>query len=95
VGLVVGLLQLVLLVFVLFLLARLVLDWVQYFARDWRPTGFALVVAEIVYSVTDPPLRLLRRVIPPLTIGSVRLDLAFMILMLGWWFLLSWHPLLA
>jgi YggT family protein len=95
VGLVVGLLQLVLLVFVLFLLARLVLDWVQYFARDWRPTGFALVVAEIVYSVTDPPLRLLRRVIPPLTIGSVRLDLAFMILMLGCWFPLSWPPLLA
>jgi YggT family protein len=95
VGLVVGLLQLVLLVFVLFLLARLVLDWVQYFARDWRPTGFALVVAEIVYSVTDPPLRLLRRVIPPLTIGSVRLDLAFMILMLGCWFLLSLLPLLA
>jgi YggT family protein len=95
VGLVVGLLQLVLLVFVLFLLARLVLDWVQYFARDWRPTGFALVVAEIVYSVTDPPLRLLRRVIPPLTIGSVRLDLAFMILMLGCWFLLSLLPRLA
>jgi YggT family protein len=95
VGLVVGLLQLVLLVFVLFLLARLVLDWVQYFARDWRPTGFALVVAEIVYSVTDPPLRLLRRVIPPLTIGSVRLDLAFMILMLGCWFLLSLLPLRA
>jgi YggT family protein len=95
VGIVVGLLQLVLLVFVLILLARLVLDWVQYFARDWRPTGFALVVAEIVYSVTDPPLRLLRRLIPPLTIGSVRLDLAFMVLMLGCWFLLSLLPLLA
>jgi YggT family protein len=95
VGIVVGLLQLVLLVFVLILLARLVLDWVQYFARDWRPTGFALVVAEIVYSVTDPPLRLLRRLIPPITIGSVRLDLAFMVLMLGCWFLLSLLPLLA
>lgn len=94
-GIVVGLLQLVLLVFVLILLARLVLDWVQYFARDWRPTGFALVVAEIVYSVTDPPLRLLRRLIPPITIGSVRLDLAFMVLMLGCWFLLSLLPLLA
>ncbi|HEY0216516.1 MAG TPA: YggT family protein [Cellulomonas sp.] len=88
-GLIFGLLRLVVLIFVLFLLVRLVLDWVQYFARDWRPRGAALVVAEAVYSVTDPPLRLLRRLIPPLTIGSVRLDLAFMVLMLGCWFLLS------
>ncbi|HEY0189233.1 MAG TPA: YggT family protein [Cellulomonas sp.] len=84
-----GLLQLVVLVFVLLLLVRLVLDWVQYFARDWRPHGAALVVAEAVYSVTDPPLRFLRRLIPPLTIGTLRLDLAFLVLMLGCWFLLS------
>jgi YggT family protein len=89
VGLVFGGLRLVVLVFVLILLVRLVLDWVQVFARDWRPRGVALVVAEAVYTVTDPPLRFLRRLIPPLTIGSVRLDLAFMVLMLGCWFLLS------
>lgn len=88
-GLVFGGLRLVVLVFVLILLVRLVLDWVQVFARDWRPRGAALVVAEAVYTVTDPPLRFLRRLIPPLTIGSVRLDLAFMVLMLGCWFLLS------
>jgi YggT family protein len=86
---VLGLLQLVVLAFVLVLLVRLVLDWVQYFARDWRPSGPALVVAEVVYSVTDPPLRALRRVIPPLTLGAVRLDLAFLVLMLGCSFLLS------
>lgn len=84
-----GLLQVVVLLFVLLLLVRLVLDWVQYFARDWRPRGAALVVAELTYSVTDPPLRALRRVIPPLTLGSIRLDLAFLILMLGCSFLLS------
>ncbi|MFF1528737.1 YggT family protein [Cellulomonas sp. NPDC058312] len=86
---VLGLLQLAVVVFVLILLVRLVLDLVQNFARDWRPTGAALVVAEIAYSVTDPPLRALRRVIPPLTLGPVRLDLAFLVLMLGCSFLIS------
>ncbi|VTR76471.1 YggT family protein [Cellulomonas hominis] len=85
---VLGLLQLVVLAFILVLFVRLVLDWVQYFAREWRPRGAALVVAEVTYSVTDPPLRALRRVLPPLSLGSVRLDLAFLVLMLGCWFLL-------
>jgi YggT family protein len=68
--------------FFVVLIARLVLDWVQAFARDWRPRGPLLVVAEVVYSVTDPPLRALRKVIPPLQLGSVRLDLAFLVLFL-------------
>jgi YggT family protein len=68
--------------FFVILLGRLVLDWVQAFARDWRPRGALLVVAEAVYTVTDPPLKALRRVIPPLTLGAVRLDLAFLVLML-------------
>lgn len=68
--------------FFVVLLGRLVLDWVQAFARDWRPRGALLVVAEAVYTITDPPLKALRRVIPPLTLGAVRLDLAFLVLML-------------
>ncbi|GAB3446199.1 YggT family protein [Phycicoccus ginsengisoli] len=68
--------------FFVVLLGRLVLDWVQAFARDWRPRGVLLVVAEAIYTVTDPPLKALRRVIPPLTLGAVRLDLAFLVLML-------------
>jgi YggT family protein len=68
--------------FFVILLGRLVLDWVQAFARDWRPRGALLVVAEAVYTVTDPPLKALRRLIPPLTLGAVRLDLAFLVLML-------------
>jgi len=75
-----SLLYFVVLVFFLILLVRLVLDWVQFFARDWRPSGIALVIAEVTYSVTDPPLKALRRILPPITIGSVRLDLAFMVL---------------
>ena len=80
---------LVVLVFFLLLLVRLVLDWVQYFAREWRPRGIALVIAEATYSVTDPPLRALRRIIPPLTLGTVRLDLGFLVLMLACSFLLN------
>ncbi|WP_169165795.1 YggT family protein [Cellulomonas taurus] len=90
-----GVLQVAVLLFILVLFARLVLDWVQVFARDWRPRGAALVVAEAVYTVTDPPLRWLRRIIPPLTLGSVRLDLGFMVLVLGCWFLLSILGVLA
>ncbi|GEA88244.1 YggT family protein [Cellulomonas cellasea] len=80
--LVAQLLYLVVFVFVILLLIRLVLDWVQFFAREWRPRGVALVIAEATYTVTDPPLRALRRILPPLTIGTVRLDLAFLVLML-------------
>lgn len=86
--LVAGVLALIVQVFVLILLVRLVLEWVQVFAREWRPRGFMAVVAEIVYTITDPPLRALRSIIPPLTIGSIRLDLAFIALFLICWILL-------
>jgi YggT family protein len=72
----------ILLIFFIILIGRLVLDWIQVFARDWRPRGFVLVIAEGIYSATDPPLRALRRVLPPLTIGQVQIDLAFIVLFL-------------
>jgi YggT family protein len=71
------------------LLFRLVMDWVFQFARDWRP-GRAMVVAlEATYTVTDPPLKLLRRFIPPLRLGGVALDLSFFVLMIIMWILIS------
>lgn len=82
-GLLLDLLGFVLLVFFLLLLGRLVLDWVQVFARDWRPTGIVLVISEAVYSATDPPLTAIRRVVKPIRIGRVQLDLAFVLLFLG------------
>lgn len=75
--------------FFVILLGRLVLDWVQAFARDWRPRGPLLVVAEFVYTITDPPLKALRGVIPPLTLGTLRLDLAFLVLMVATSLLMS------
>ena len=80
---------LVVVLFLIFLLARAVLDWVQFFARDWRPKGVSLVVAEAVYTVTDPPLRLLRRLIPPLRLGTVAIDVAYMVLFAVCWVLLA------
>ncbi|MFN8096799.1 MAG: YggT family protein [Dermatophilaceae bacterium] len=71
------------------LILRLVLDWVQVFARDWRPRGPVLVGAEAVYTVTDPPIKALRRVIPPVRLGSVAIDLSFLVLMLAISILLS------
>ena len=72
----------VLWLFFIALLIRLVSDWIQVFARDWQPKGLLLVVLEAMYTVTDPPLRAIRRVIPPLRIGSVALDLAFIVLII-------------
>jgi YggT family protein len=68
--------------FLLLLIGRLILGWVQAFARDWRPRGVVLVIAEAVFTATDPPLRFLRRYIPSLRIGTVALDLSFMLLFL-------------
>ena len=79
-GFVFGFLAFVVFLYLILLFARLVIGWIGVFARAWRPSGPLVVVLEVVYSATDPPLNLLRRVIPPLTIGSVRLDLGFMIL---------------
>ena len=68
---------------------RFIVDWVQVFARSWTPTGPVLVALEVVYSVTDPPIRALRRVIPPLRLGSVALDLSFIIVLVGAYLLLT------
>ncbi|MFN8076346.1 MAG: YggT family protein [Kineosporiaceae bacterium] len=70
-----------LLLYLIALFARMALDWIRVFAREWRPRGPVLVGAVGVYSLTDPPLRMLRRIIPPLRIGQVALDLAFMLLL--------------
>jgi len=71
---------LVLWLFFILLIGRLILDYVQMFARSWRPRGPLLLVAEAIYTVTDPPLRALRKVIPPLKVGSITLDLSFLVL---------------
>ena len=70
----------VLTIYLVVLVGRMIFGWVQVFARDWRPTGILLVLAEAIFTVTDPPLKFLRRFIPPLRIGMVAMDLSFMVL---------------
>jgi len=69
--------------YVYVLIGRLIFDYIQMFARSWRPTGVVLLVAEAIYTVTDPPLRTLRRVIRPIRLGTVSLDLSFLVLIIG------------
>lgn len=71
---------LLLFLFWLLLLSRLVTDWVRQLAHGWRPGRASAVGLEVVYSTTDPPLRLLRRIIPPLRLGGFSLDLGFILL---------------
>ncbi|MFB7890822.1 YggT family protein [Microbacterium sp. NPDC056044] len=89
VQLIAAILNLALLLYVFVLLSRLVLDWIPFFNREWRPRGAGLVAAEIVYTVTDPPIRLFRRFIPPLRVGAIAIDFGFALTMLLCFILLS------
>lgn len=67
--------------YLLVMLVRMVLDWVRFFSPQWRPSGVVLFLANLVYALTDPPLRWFRRFIPPLRLGQgVALDVGFMVL---------------
>jgi YggT family protein len=81
VSVIAGIVHLVLLIYIFVLFARLILDYIPLFNREWRPKGFGLVVAEAVYTVTDPPIRFFRRIIPPLRIGGLSLDFGFALTM--------------
>jgi YggT family protein len=72
----------VLSIYLLLLIGRLIFSWIQQFSRSWSPSGLVLVIAEACFTATDPPLRLLRRYIPVVRLGSVGLDLSFMLLFL-------------
>ncbi|MEU4206261.1 YggT family protein [Rothia terrae] len=82
-GYVFALLTIAVYLFYIALILRLVFDWVQMFSRYWKPKGVVLVVASAVYAVTDPPMNALRRLIPPLRLGAVGLDVGFLILVIA------------
>jgi YggT family protein len=68
--------------FWLLLIARIVVEFISSFSRDWHPRGVTVVILEVIMTITDPPVKLLRRIIPQLTIGAVRLDFSIMVLLL-------------
>ncbi len=84
----------VLYLYLLLLLGRLIFSWIQAFSRSWSPRGPVLVVAETVFTATDPPLKFLSRFIPVLRLGSVALDLSFMVLFFAVLILIYLVPLL-
>jgi len=63
--------------------ARFILDLVPMLARNWRPRGFLLVVAEAVFTITDPPVKAVRRVVPTLRAGGVAIDFSWSIVLIG------------
>lgn len=89
VQLIAAILNLALLLYVFVLLARLVLEWIPFFNREWRPRGAGLIAAEIVFTITDPPIKLFRRFIPPLRVGAIAIDFGFALTMLLCFILLS------
>ena len=84
----------VLYLYLLLLLGRLIFSWIQAFSRSWTPHGPVLVIAEAVFTATDPPLKFLSRFIPVLRLGSVALDLSFMVLFFAVLILIYLVPLL-
>ena len=78
-----GAILLVLVLFVVFMWARLVFDWLRVLQPDWRPRGAGLVIAEASYAVTDPPIRVVRRAVPAIRVGAARLEFSWSIVMLS------------
>ena len=67
-------------IYVVIMIGVMIFSWVQAFSRDWHPSGILLVIAEVCYTLTDPPLKFIRRFVPPLRIGMRALDLSYMVL---------------
>jgi YggT family protein len=82
IGFVAAVLHVLLSLYVLLLFARVILDFIPMFNREWRPQGAVLILCEIVYTVTDPPLKYLRRHLQPIRLGPLAIDLAFPLTMI-------------
>lgn len=67
-------------IFWFLLLARIIVEMIQSFSPQWRPSGVLVVIFEFLFTVTDPPVKALRKVIPPVRLGAVSLDLSVLVL---------------
>lgn len=66
-------------IYTMILLARVILDWTRLLAPRWNPPGWLLVILDWIYRITDPPIRWMRRFIPPIRLGNVALDVGFLV----------------
>lgn len=69
--------------FLYLLFARIIIDYAMMFARSWQPRGLVLALVDVVFRITDPPMKFVRRFVPPLRIGQVALDIGFLVLFFG------------
>ena len=65
------------------LFARIIIDYVRMFKRDWRPSPFISSIFEVIFSITDPPMKFVQRFVPPLRVGGVALDLSFIVILIA------------
>ena len=72
----------VLQIYLVVLIARIVVDYVFMFARDWRPSGIVLVIVETIYTLTDPPIKLLSRIVPSIRVGQFDFQITVVFLLL-------------
>ena len=70
-------------IFRFLLLARIVVEMIASFSRGWSPKGVVAVILELLFTVTDPPVKALRKVIKPVRLGQVSLDLSVLVLFIG------------
>lgn len=89
-----GLVYFILWLYTLALIARIILEYLRMFARSWTPRGVVLVLVELVFTITDPPLRFVRRFVPPLRLGGISLDLSFLVVFFAVSLLMQWLPAL-
>lgn len=75
-GSIASLLIVLLRLYTFILVLRIVIEVIQSFSRNWRPQRWFSIIAEPIFVVTDPPVKALRRIIPPLRLGSVALDVS-------------------
>jgi YggT family protein len=87
-----GIVYLLLSLYTFALIARIVLEYLRMFARSWQPRGIILLLAELVFTITDPPLRFVRRFVPPLRLGAISLDLSFLVVFFAVSLLMQWIP---
>lgn len=76
------LLSTALLLFALVLVARMVLDWIGVLAPGGRAT-WSIRARRVSHTLTEPVLAPVRRVLPPVRIGSISLDLAFTVVLIA------------
>lgn len=65
------------------LFARIIIDYIRMFKRDWRPSSFISSIFEVIYSITDPPIKFVQRFVPPLRVGGIALDLSFIVILIA------------